>query len=95
MSNVIRMFGESDAAYEGRTGGVRERKVIRTDWLVIECSATGEDGDTWIGLHQSDVPEWVKDPEVVAKLRDGVKVCWAPSEGTMWYRGVRVPDQEG
>lgn len=52
--------------------------------------------DSWIPLLQHDTPEWVKDPEIINKLRNGEEVSLKPEEGGMWYRGIVCkPNDQG
>lgn len=44
--------------------------------------------DAWQPLMDHDTPEWVKEPEVIAQLKNGIHVSRHPEAGGRWYRGV-------
>lgn len=58
--------------------------------LVIYRSVNGR--DNWQPIGEFDVPEWVKQPDVMGRLVAGEQ-CMDPTEGSRgsaWYRAVRV-----
>lgn len=60
--------------------------------LMIYRSANGRDG--WAPVPPAEVPEWLKDLEVMGKLVDGQE-CMDAAEGetgSYWYRAVRARD---
>lgn len=68
---------------------LKENKENKAAWMVIESSPIGKDDSIWTPVMPEDLPEWVKDPEVMGKMRNGEKVSMNPDKGTVWYRGVR------
>jgi hypothetical protein len=59
--------------------------------LVILTSVTGRDG--WHPLKFEEVPDWVKTPDNIARLRAGF-ACMdptQPNDGSNWYRAVKLP----
>jgi hypothetical protein len=38
-------------------------------------------------LSPLDTPEWLKDPEIIDRLRNGFELNRAPADGGLWYRG--------
>lgn len=62
----------------------------RTALLVILKSPNGR--DDWTPVKQEDVPDWVKEPDRMARLIDGDMVCdptMGPT-GSSWYRAEKV-----
>lgn len=57
--------------------------------LIIYSSPNGE--SDWTSVKPGDVPDFVKDPDVLARLVDG-DACADTSEGeaTVWYAAQRV-----
>jgi hypothetical protein len=51
--------------------------------LVILRSENGRDG--WKPVLPADVPEWLKNPDVMHKLVNG-EMAMDPRKGTEWYR---------
>ena len=74
---------------EERVSDAIKRDSQKLVWMVIESSLTGEDDSIWTPVMPEDLPEWVKNPEVIGKIRNGEKVSMNPDKGTVWYRGVR------
>jgi len=61
--------------------------------LVILTSPTGR--DPWHPVMESEVPAWVKKPDVMGRLVAG-DMCMEPTEGetgSNWYRAARVPTE--
>ena len=48
------------------------------------------DGQVWSPVLPADVPDWLKDPDTIAKLVDGL-MCQSPNSGsrTTWFRAER------
>lgn len=61
-------------------------------WLIIEANANPENGDGWVKVMPADIPDWVKDQEVITKMMEGLMVCADPNTPCNWYRAVRVVD---
>ena len=57
-------------------------------WLAIQCSTHGDEDLEWTYLWPEDVPDWVKEEEVISKMMEGKMVCADPDKNTMWYRAV-------
>lgn len=66
-------------------------KDLGQTWLIIQASKSGEDDGVWNPLHAADVPDWVKESEVIDDLIKGSKV--KANGGNVWYRAVHVVDQ--
>ena len=58
--------------------------------LIIQSSPDGK--NDWILHMDMDTPEYVKDPDNLARLVDGEMVCFDPSKGYRWWRGVKAED---
>ena len=58
--------------------------------LVIFASDNGMDG--WVPVLPAEVPEWMKDPDNLARLIDG-EACQNLSEasGEKWFIALRLP----
>ena len=55
----------------------------------------GPDQDGWKLVRPVDVPEYLQQDGVVARLKDGEEISWLPHEdGAMWYRGVICSEPE-
>jgi hypothetical protein len=57
-----------------------------------------DDGETWKPVPTADVPEWLKAPDVVAKLVAGEMAKFAggiviPDEMRPWYRAEKVSSE--
>jgi hypothetical protein len=59
-------------------------------YLIIFESENGRDG--WRPLLPVEVPEWVKDPDVLGTLLNG-QIAMDPTKSTNWYRAERAPTQ--
>lgn len=61
--------------------------------LIILKSANGRDG--WEPVLPADVPEWVKNPDVMARLVAGDMVCdpTIGEYGSDWYRAERMSSE--
>lgn len=57
--------------------------------IIIACE---KGAGKWTPVLPADVPEWVKDPDNIARLVQGYE-CSKKDEG-MRYRGVRVEEYE-
>lgn len=54
---------------------------------------TSSDGENWHMLKPEEVPEWVRQPDIVGHLVDG-EMCMDPRQepkGSPWYRAEIVP----
>jgi hypothetical protein len=60
-----------------------EKKTTSPVVLVIFESDTGDEG-TWSPLKPEQVPEWLKDPDTLARLRRG-DVCQDIKHSPKWY----------
>ncbi len=60
--------------------------------LVLFVSSTGR--APWHPIAANEVPEWVKKPDVMARLAGGEECmdCAEGVAGSCWYRAVRVKD---
>lgn len=58
--------------------------------LVILTSPNGIDG--WTPVKPDDVPSWVKDPDIVARMVDG-EACMDDTQesGTNWFLALPMP----
>lgn len=72
---------------EAVTGG--KYMSTKQDRLVIFTSSNGR--DPWVPLFQHQVPEWVKEPDVMGRLVAG-EMCMDPrsSSATDWFRAERA-----
>jgi len=59
--------------------------------LIIQSSDSGEDDSRWTNLYQADIPDWVKEAEVISDLMTGVKV--KADGGGVWYRACHVREE--
>ena len=62
--------------------------------LIIFESVTGR--DQWKPILPSDVPEWVKDPDIIARMMDG-EICMNAAigdKGSLWYYAEQAPSDE-
>lgn len=61
--------------------------------LIIYASPDGNTG--WTPVLPADVPDWVKDPDILANMIAG-QACQNQSSAsrTTWYRAVRVMSPE-
>lgn len=51
--------------------------------------------DSWLPLHPDDTPEWLKDPEIIDRLRNGFELNRNPAHGGLWFRAkICTPDQK-
>lgn len=67
--------------------------VLKQVRMVIQRSSNGRDG--WQPVRPEDVPDWVLDPDNMARLVDGEQ-CMRPRDGDAgsdWYRGV-IADED-
>lgn len=58
--------------------------------LIIYCSINGR--DVWAPVLPAEVPEWVKDPDIMGRLVAG-EMCSDVAEGvtgSLWYRAEKV-----
>jgi len=62
--------------------------------MVFEVSNTEDPNEGWELIIPADVPEWVKEPDVLGKLEEGQAVCFDPDGGGRWYRTSHVPEPE-
>ena len=62
--------------------------------LVVFESPNGR--DNWVPLMASDVPEWVRHPDIMGKLVSGQQCMDAAQgdKGSKWYRASRVVSAE-
>lgn len=60
--------------------------------LIVFCSANGRDG--WHPIKPEEVPDWVKNPEVMARLASGEECmdCGQGDVGSCWYRAIHASD---
>lgn len=58
-------------------------------WLVIQSSDSDDEDGVWESLFQHDIPDWVKQSEVVGKMMEGKMVCSDPRQDAKWYRAVQ------
>ena len=42
--------------------------------------------DAWEPIMQGDLPDWVRKPDTIAKIREGLAVSMEPEKGGKWYR---------
>lgn len=58
--------------------------------LVVFTSANGSDG--WTPVKPENVPAWVKDPDVMARMVDG-EACMDDEQesGTNWFMALPMP----
>jgi len=64
--------------------------------VVIEASVNGRDEDSWHPVHEKEVPEWVKDPDNMARMvlrGEQCMKCDEGDKGSLWYR-ARVLEAE-
>jgi hypothetical protein len=64
---------------------------LKQERLVILTSVNGRDG--WHPLKAEEVPDWVKTPDNIARMRAGFD-CMDPTQegdGSNWYRAIPVP----
>lgn len=54
----------------------------------------GPDEDGWKDTMDFDIPDWVKQPEVIGQMRQGERVSADPEKGTKWYRVVLIKPPE-
>jgi hypothetical protein len=73
-------------------GAEKPEEVLDTKWIVVQSSVDGE--EPWLNLMPEDVPEWVKDPEVMGGMMGGNRVSRDPKKGSMWYRAIHVDAPE-
>lgn len=66
--------------------------TIELAHLVIFESDDGR--DPWRPVKETDVPAFVKRPDVLHRLANGEECmdCGVPPAGSCWYRAVRVSD---
>lgn len=85
-------MSEEKAKLEGVVDGVHKMA-----WLIIQStnSVNGEEpNDTeWVSLLPEDIPEWVKQDDVISNLAKGQRVCMRPDQGGRWYRALIVNNE--
>lgn len=77
----------------GEAKAIKEQSkdALKTDWIAFQSSAVGgADAEDWEYFHNSDVPDWAKEPEVIGKMLKGESVSKSPEEGSKWWRAVKV-----
>ena len=48
----------------------------------------------WKDVMDTDVPDWVKEPEVIGLMKNGERVSARPEHGSKWYRVVLITPPE-
>lgn len=56
--------------------------------LIIYVSPNGR--ENWQPVLPQDVPEWLKDPDILGELVSGEMACKADEEIPVWYRAEKV-----
>lgn len=71
---------------------VAEELNIAEEFLVVFVSANGR--DNWHPVRAEEVPDFVKRPEIMARLVAGEECmdCAEGRSGSSWYRAVRPSD---
>lgn len=59
--------------------------TYESDLLIIFKSDNGRDG--WKPVLPADVPEWVKDPDVIGNMVKG-SACMNPDSGEDWFIAI-------
>lgn len=70
---------------------LEEIKKQKSAMLVIQCSESGEDDSIWKNIFEADVPDWVKEGDVIRDMMAGTKV--KANDGGTWYRVLHVTHQ--
>lgn len=72
----------------------QQAKPLKQAMLVIFASSNGRDG--WKPMKASEIPDWVKSPDNMARLVAGEMCmkCDEGDKGSMWYLAKRVVDVE-
>lgn len=84
-------MGEAKRKREGI--GPQQEFMVIEDNPGRENPDTGEweaDPDKWNPILGLDLPLWVKDPQVMGKIRNGLCVCNSINAKSRWYRGFPV-----
>ncbi len=87
--NIILPFSRKILRAKNRTARVAEicDKKRKLPVCLIILSSTEEQGE-YSPVKPEDVPEFLKDPEVVKALMDG-NCCQLESVSPLWYRGEK------
>jgi len=64
---------------------------METGTLIIYRST--DDCETWVAVKPADVPEWAKDPDVIARMVDG-EACQNDESEWEWFIALRAPNLE-
>ena len=71
---------------------MRRENMKETELIIFE-SPNGR--DQWKPLLPKDVPEWVKDPEIISRMIDG-EICMDAKigdKGSPWYCAEQAPSE--